>query len=53
MVGAGLVFVKRSFWLNKFFSPPAVSETSITSSSFSGQLNNLNPYVEAYTNPFE
>jgi len=46
-------FVKKPAVLNKFFPPKTASEPTVVSSTLGGQTNNLNPYEEAYTNPFE
>lgn len=47
------IFVQRPVFLNRLFSQKTASEPSVASSSFSEELNDLNPYEEAYTNPFE
>lgn len=47
------IFVQRPVFLNRFFPQKTASEPAVVSSGFNEQLNGLNPYEEAYTNPFE
>lgn len=60
---ACLIFIRKPAFISQFFSQKAVSEPAVVSSGFGGQLfdkvqqnfieKGLNPYEEAYTNPFE
>jgi hypothetical protein len=48
-------FINKPSFLNKIFPQKMAEETTVGALNFSGQLfeESINPYEEAYTNPFE
>lgn len=47
------IFVKRPAFLNQLFPQTTANKSDAVSSNLNEPLNGLNPYEEAYTNPFK